>query len=307
MPRISKKLWILLIVLLIGISAAFMLLKSSTPSKVISPNTDFSGEENPEVTTLVGNLLGTASIQRIIISVGERKVKIEVYDNDTLVASNVFADGIVRPSTQFSLIKIDENDSREYIRWDQYAGPHQVETLILTVANDIVRPVITADYENEQWYMPFWSSRDNTYIGDEDGDGVAEIIEFVDEFPPDAPRLVDSELEKITKNEFPEDMKDNVWRIVSRENYGEGMGRKVIWNIYTLRNKDPLIFQKADREEYERITSSILKATKLVNDTVEGTPEIISRFDLSQDSIDFNNFVRDFWTQGQPYTEPFDK
>jgi len=280
--------------------------KSRQAAEKLMPSTDFSGETNPEVKTLEGDLLGKGYKQKVIVSVGERKVKIEVYDNGKLVASNVFSDGFVKPTMNYELIKLNKNISREYIRWDQYVGPHEKETHILTTKDSIVRPVFSADYDNKQWYAPFWSSRGETYIGDIDADGVAEIIEFVDEFPPEAPRLVDSEIEKITRREFPDDKKDDMWKIVSRENSGIGRGRKVIWNVYTRRNQDPLLFQKSNKEEYEKLTSNIIKAMKQVNETNQGTEQLISKYDLTQDSIDFNNFVRNFWTQGYPYAQPFD-
>jgi len=106
--------------------------------------------------------------------------------------------------------------------------------------------------------------------------------------------------------EFPDDKKDDMWKIVSRENSGIGRGRKVIWNVYTRRNQDPLLFQKSNKEEYEKLTSNIIKAMKQVNETNQGTEQLISKYDLTQDSIDFNNFVRNFWTQGYPYAQPFD-
>ena len=304
--RLPSKVLIGLSILIVAMALAFIAFNFTKPVKTLSPNTDFSDEINPEVNSLEGDLLGIGSKQRIEISVGERKVKIEVYDKDKLVVSNVFNGDLVRPTSQYTLIKIDEKSSREYIRWDQNSGPHQVETLILTTGNGIVRPVLAADYDNKQWYAPFWSIRDNTSIGDIDGDGISEVIEYVDEYPPDTPRLIDSEIEKITRDEFPDDKEDDMWKIISRENNGKGRGRKVIWNVYTIRNEDPLLFQKANKQDYEILTQNVFKAMKLVNEQVEGSQEVISRFELSQDSLDFNNFVRDFWTQGYPYTQSFD-
>lgn len=306
MAILLKKSWTifsLVIVALALVGYFFIPRRESEP--IIEPNTKFSDELDPKIETLEGDLLGIGSKQRIVIAVGERKVKVEVYEGDKLTASNVFDGGLVRPTSQYSLIKVNESQSREYIRWDQFSGPHQIETLILTTGSGIVRPVLVADYENEQWYAPFWSIRDNTYIGDIDGDGISEVVEYVDEYPPDAPRLVDVELEKIARDEFPDEKEDDMWKIVSRENYGDGRGRKVIWNVYTIRSDDPLIFQKANKEDYEILTQDVFKAMKMVNEQVEGSQEVISRYDLSLDSIEFNDFVRDFWTQGYPYTQPF--
>lgn len=303
----SRKIQFALLAILLTI-VGFIYLKHSklNNSPSLTPNMDFSGEPNAKTDTLEGDLLGTGSKQKINISVGERKVKIEVIENNKIVASNVFDYGLVKPTSDYSLIKIDSNKSQEYIRWNQYVGPHQVETNILTVGNGIVRPILAADYDNNTWYAPFWSSRDNTWIGDIDGDNISEVIEYVDEFPPDAPRLVDAELEKITKNEFPDDKEDDMWKIVSRENSGIGRGRKVIWNVYKVLSGEPLLFQKTNKSDYEKLTGDIIKAMQIVNQKVEGSQEVITKYQLTQESIDFNNFVRNFWTQGFPYSQPFD-
>ena len=311
--KLIKRFLTALFILALSLFTIGLIYENWTTSNVLTPSTDFSHEINTkaeteaetEAETIEGDLLGTGSKQKITISVGEREVKIEVIENGKVVASNVFDYGFVKPSTEYSLIKIDQNKSQEYLRWDQYVGPHHVETLILTTGDGIVRPALAADYENEVWYLPFWSSRDSTYIRDINDDGIAEVLEYADEFPSDAPRLIDPEIEKITRREFPDDLGDDMWRIVSRENFGEGRGRKVIWNVYTILNEDPLLFKKANKEEYEELTANILEAIKYASRETKYFPEVISRYDLSQESISFNNFVRDFWTQGFPYTEPF--
>lgn len=70
--------------------------------------------------------------------------------------------------------------------------------------------------------------------------------------------------------------------------------------------EDPLHHRvKANQEDYEKLSTDIFKAMNLVNETNPETTVIVSRYQLSQDSIDFNNYVRDFWTQGMPYTQSF--
>ncbi len=306
MVKNLKKPWVFAFILIVLVSGLMWFYKNQTIQNAITANTDFSGEPNAKTETLEGDLLGNGTKQKIDITVGERKAKIEIFENEKIVAANVFDYGLVKPTSQYSFIKIDQNKPREYLRWDQFVGPHQVETIILTTANGVVRPVLTADYENNAWYVPFWSSRDNTWIGDINGDGIAEVIEYVDEFPIDSPRLIDPEIEKITRNEFPDDKEDDMWKIVSRENSGKGRGRKVIWNVYKVLSDEPLLFQKTNKSDFEKLTSDILKAMSIVNQQVEGSQEIITKYALAKESIDFNNFVRDFWTQGFPYSQPFD-
>lgn len=296
-----KKYLVRIIILLALLSVAVWVYRGN----VLKSNNIQIGDLSTTTDVIEGDLLGTGSKQKIDITMDERTVKIEVFENGEVVASSFFDNGLVKPTSKYSVIKIDQNSSREYIRWDQFVGPHQVETLIITIGRGIVRPAIAADYDNEAWYAPFWSSRGQTYIGDIDNDGIAEVIEFVDEFPPDAPRLTDPEIEKITRREFSDDIEDDMWEIVSRENSGEGRGRKVIWNVYTILNNDPLLFEKADRENYERLTSKIIEEIQIMSQEVEGSTELISKYDLAQESIDFNIFVRDFWTQGSPYFDPF--
>lgn len=296
-------------VMIVLVFAGYAYLKRPTDEKTAtpSPNTDFSGEDNPEVRTLEGDLLGRGYKQKVQVSVGERKSKIEVYDKDELVASNVFTFGIIKPTGEYTIIKLDDKKPREYIRWDQYVGPHQVETNILAAKDKVIRPIIAADYDINAWYAPFWASRDNVSIGDLDEDGKSEIIEYVDEFPPDAPRLVDANLEKITRDEFPDDKEEDMWKIVSRENSGIGRGNKVVWNIYTMMDEDGPLYRKVTKDEYVLMTDKLFKAMDIVNANLDKPVKVLSRYDLSQDSIDFNIFVRDFWTQGYPFTQPFEE
>lgn len=301
MKRISKKILGIVISLLVLFSGIGWEYKSNN-----DPNTDLSSESNTTTEYIEGDFLGTGSKQQIAITMDERSVKIEAFENGSVISSGLFDNGPLKPSSAYSVIKINQNKPREYIRWDQFVGPHQAETFMLTINPNRVILASAADNESEVWYAPFWSSRGNTYIGDIDSDGIAEVIEYVDEFPPNAPRLVDPEIEKITRSEFPDELEDDMWSIVSRENSGEGRGRKVIWNVYTVTNEDPLLFEKANKEKYEKLTADIFNAMDMLNQEVEGSEEVMSKFDLAQDSIDFNNFVRNFWTQGQLNTFAFE-
>jgi hypothetical protein len=295
---------ILVLLLFAGLAAAFVYVRSGLNLDKPKQLNGVS-EKVEENQTFEADLLGVGRRQTVLITFSDKDSKIEVYDNNQRVAVQIFEDGLIRPAKEYSVIALDQAISREYIRWDQTAGPHHTETFLLALHEGKIRPVLAADYENDWFYMPFWTTRGFTSIRDLDGDGKMEVFEFVDEYPVDTPRLVDSEVEKIVRAEFDQNA-DFAWEIVSRENNGEGRGRKVIWNIYTLMDRELPIYRKLSKDEYVEKVEDIINAMNMVNDLVEDTEVVISRFDLDEDSITFNVAVRDFLTRGSMYTYPFD-
>ena len=126
-----------------------------------------------------------------------------------------------------------------------------------------------------------------------------EVIEFAEEYPPDSPRLVDPEAEKKTMEVFGDNGEDAI-KVFTRENYGIGRGRKVIWSIYSFTDKrETPVFVKLQGEEFETLVDKLIGAA---NEVEKNT--FMKYTDLKQDSIDFNIFVRKFWNQGSEYEFP---
>lgn len=306
----------LLILLIRFISGIFIYKQIDSRSAVTKKNE--GSIENPKISI---DMLGTGVAQKAYISYSDNEILIQVKDGDELVAKEELEKGKFKEPIVLSGVKLSTSDPKEYLHWVQTAGPHQFESFFFTVDNGKVVNLLGADLESELWYAPFWTSRgSDILIKDIDEDGFKEVVEFVDEYPPEAPRLIDDEIKQITKNEFDDDVEDDMWEIISRENSGEGRGFRAVWNIYSFVDAEKPYFRKLNNEELEDMTRILLKASPAYlgdstfsMNTEEGlfTPDpetdlsdTISRSQLTDNSIEFNEFVRDFWAGGY-YLEPF--
>jgi len=219
-------------------------------------------------------------------------------------------------TTFFKIVKLNEKSTKEYLQWNMVAGPHQIETVFLTVTGDQIEPIFSIDFEKETIYSPFYNSRGDLLVGDIDYDGSVEVIECVDEYPVYAPRLDDAEIDNIIREQFgdsgvgPE--ADDMREIIERENYGKGRGRKVIMAIHRFVDGETPYFRRLSPDEYEVIAGKVISAVEgIMKESADMTiPEgfetdsFMRYGDLEQDSKDFNEFVRSFWTYDKPYEFP---
>jgi hypothetical protein len=215
----------------------------------------------------------------------------------------------LRPSIKIKAIKLNNNSNKQYLRWDQAVGPHQFETHLFTVIGKIFVPIFAKDEFNQTWHYPFYTSRGETDIFNLDKDSIKELIEYRDELPPDAPRLEDLELKELTIKTFSEQGNTNqsgedAWTIVSRENEGKGRGKKVVWAAYSFVDEKIPYFIRLYNEEYDAIANPIVNALNEVFQKTEGVSKFMKYTDLTQDSIDFNLFVQQFWSRGWVYEFP---
>ena len=199
----------------------------------------------------------------------------------------------------YKAIKLNLNSNKEYIQWNRTAGAHQMETVFLTMNTGEILPIYGIDEIKNTAYLPFYTSRGDIVVGDLNDDGKMEVIEFAEEYPPDSPRLVDPEAEKKTMEVFGDNGEDAI-KVFTRENYGKGRGRKVIWSIYSFTDvKETPIFVKLQGNDFETLADKLVAAA---NEVEKDT--FMKYTDLTQDSIDFNIFVRKFWNQGAEYEFP---
>ena len=257
------------------------------------------------------DILGTGTPQTIIISQTPEGISFKIRDEFGNIITKELSGASTRLSSNYSAVKLDVNSPTEYIQWDLEVGHHHTETYFLTVQDSELVSIPSNDTEKQVWYEPFWTSRDFLVVGDMDGDGLVEIIEFVDEFPPDAPRLEDEDvrqsiIDAYEELGYPSRVANDSWKIYSRENEGLGRGRKVIWGIHTfIAGDSPSIRRLTEAEFNEKAQlikdMSAYMQSSIPAETAELLTEIISRNDLSQESIYFNEFVRDFWTEGVRY------
>lgn len=254
-----------------------------------------------------------------VLNVDEKEtgiVNMNLFDLEGNKIAELADDLYLLNTTLFKVIKLNEKNPKEYLQWNMASGPHQVETVFLTIDGDKIEPVLSVDFEKDTAYSPFYTSRGELLVGDADLDGSIEVIEFVDEYPVNAPRLNDPEIEKNIREQFgdlgDESVADSMIEIVKRENSGKGRGRKVILAIHRFVDAELPFFRRLPSDEYEVIAGKVISAVEGIMKESAGTtiPEgfetdIFMRYsDLEQDSKDFNEFVRKFWTHDKPYEFP---
>jgi len=244
-------------------------------------------------------------------------VNMELFDLEGNKIAGLLDGLYLHNTTLFKIVKLNENSPKEYLQWDMATGPHQIQTVFLTVIGDLIQPIYSMDFEKKTMYFPFYNSRGSLIVSDANYDGLVEIIENVDEYPVNAPRLENPEIENIVReaasnHNLSEDATKGLVEIMTRENYGKGRGKKAIMAIHSFVDEEIPYFRRLPPDEYEEIAGKLVFASEEVaeeikNDkTYEGlTTEIMIRYsDLEQDSKDFNEFVRNFWTFGRIYEFP---
>ena len=136
----------------------------------------------------------------------------------------------------------------------------------------------------------FWSGEvGDLWADDYDKDGILEVVEMVDEYPKDGP--LTEEIENITKETFEklgQKASDGALRVLRREQGGRG--NKVIWAIYKYNDR---YFEKQSEKDYD-------KYYVLVKDSISNLwteyPNIMKKSEMSKDSLEYNEFLRDYWS-----------
>jgi hypothetical protein len=233
------------------------------------------------------------------------KVYLQLYSQDGTFMAGMWNDNTLMPAADHQVLKLSSNSSKEYLRWDQAVGPHEIETLVFTLFSNKLHPVYSYNSKKQMIYAPFYTSRGSLEIRDFDSDGALEVVEFVDEYPVNAPRLNDPEIEAQVKDIYrrqnlDQEMLDGILKIIRRENNGLGRGKKVIWGIHEFVDSNPPSFLMLQDAELVSASNAVINT---LNDKTAGTPvdEVIPFSRLTKDSIDFNHFVRKFWTMDRTY------
>jgi len=316
----NKKFFIVSILLLLLIVGAFLTISANKTSVPDSEDTVLGDEASPRnensiIIDFDGD--GIGEILNVSEKEGEvvvKEVSMEVYNSEGTKIAELW-DGInLYPTTLYKVVKLNEDSDKEYLQWDMAVGPHEIETVFLTIVEDMVHPIYSIDFENNTMYTPFYTSRGSLVVADADYDGLVEIIENVDEYPVDAERLDDPEIEQMIKEQFSDQGLDQAsidgfTEIAMRENYGKGRGKKAILAIHSFVDAETPFFRRLPTDEYEEIAGKLVAASEAIANAEEQPPEgsgiesdaFVRYSDLDQDSKDFNNFVRDFWTHGRPF------
>lgn len=290
-----------------------------TPTKLHPYNSSYSPPEPPKLkddNSIEIDFDGDSLKESIkVIELDDGIINMEAYDSDGNIVADLWENLVLYPTSLFEVVKLDEKSQKEYLKWDMVTGPHHIETVFLSLYAGKIRPVFSMNFKDESMYTPFYTSRDELILLDIDGDKLSEVIEFVDEYPADAPRLNNPEIEKLvadlySKDDISEEYVKAHVEIVKRENHGLGRGRIVILGIHSFVDDKPPYFKKLEENEYPKLTDFLIKyyakqPVKYDNETSSLVDNRIIKYsELNDDSKNFNDLVRFIWTFGRPYTLP---
>lgn len=181
-----------------------------------------------------------------------------------------------------------KKDKNQFVSFDFSVGPHSSETMFfglfkLKTDGMGVLPVCLTDNVYGPSDCLFLSGEvGELIVKDLDNDGTLEVAETVDEYPKDGPITADTE--KMINEQFKnmsQDVANGMIRIAKREQGGRGS--KVIWGIYRYNGE---YFEEQLAQNYDKYFSLLIKIQQ----------DLIRKSDLSKDSLEYNEFVRKFWT-----------
>jgi len=186
-------------------------------------------------------------------------------------------------------------DKKQFVSYEFIAGPHSSETMFFGLFElkdetmGILPVCLTLDVLGASDCL-FWSGQVGSLIAEDfDKDGVLEVVEMVDEYPADG--QLTEEIENTTKDKFSDfgqEVSDDAISILKREQGGRG--NRVVWNIYRYAD---FYFEEQLDEDYD-------KYYVLVKDYMKSFypsyPTIMKKSEISKDSLEYNELMRDFWT-----------
>ncbi len=318
MSLINRKKAIVLIfsILLISGVVLFTTRKQNKPEIPNSPQTKQVATDKLQDESISVDFDGDGKSETVNVKeVEKNRVNMIAYNSEGEKIAELWDGMVLYPTTLYKVINLNTKSPKQYLQWNMATGPHQIETVFLTIVKDMIHPIYSFDFEKKTMYSPFYTSRGGIVVEDANYDGLREVIENVDEYPVNAPRLDDPKIEDMIRQEFSksglseEAIQGNI-KIVTRENYGKGRGRKVIMAIHSFVDASTPFFRRLPADEYEKIAGPLVAASidveKGPDDTADNwEDERFLRYgELEQDSQDFNAFVRDFWTHGRPFESP---
>ena len=191
---------------------------------------------------------------------------------------------------------LDKNSKKQFISYDFIAGPHSADTMFLGLreSNDgtkTILPICFVEVPQSALDCLFWSGEIGSLVVDDlDGDGFVEVVEMVDEYPSTS--KLSSEEEKAIVEVFNEqeigDFTNMAKTIAEREKGGRG--NRVVWGIYRYNGEYFVPQLGVNYEKYYPLVTTYLKRF------YKDYPIIMKKSEMSKDSLDYNEFMRDFWT-----------
>lgn len=198
-------------------------------------------------------------------------------------------------SNSAKIYTLDKDSKKEFVSYEFIAGPHSSRTTFFgmyklsTGQNSIVSICKTKGIKESSDCM-FWSGEvGSLLVNDFDKDGKIEVVEMVDEYPKDG--VLTKEEEDAIIKVFGSDDKETlegVTRIPKREKGGRG--NRVVWGIYSFNGE---IFEQQLGTNYEKYYKFVKEYLDLNLDY----PTVMKRGELSKSSLEYNEFMKDFWTK----------
>ncbi len=189
-----------------------------------------------------------------------------------------------------------KKDGKQFVSYEFVVGPHSSQTMFFglfelkTGGYGILPICLTRDVKSAYDCL-FWSGEVGSLTAaDFDNDGYLEVAEMVDEYPKDGP--ITPDIEKVINEEFKDlgqDVINKMTRIAKREQGGRG--NRVVWGIYRYDGEYFVPQIGASYEKYYPLVTTYLKHF------YKDYPMIMKKSEMSKDSLDYNEFMKSFWTK----------
>lgn len=185
------------------------------------------------------------------------------------------------------------NNTRQFVSFNFIVGPHSSETMFFALQDEAkaILPVCLTDQVKDEQDCYFWSGQsDELLVKDLDNDGNLEVVETVDEYPKNGPVAKDAlDATNEAFKDLGQDSLDGAIRVLKRESGGRG--KKVIWEIYQFNGN---YFEKQMGDKYNKY---YVLAKEYIESTYLTHPKVMQKSEMSQDSLDYNLFLRKYWTR----------
>jgi len=250
-------------------------LELSSLEKIDKLPIDLNGDDEKEYVVLVTPDDSSNYLKSII-----------AYDKSDIIIANLPSEITIKVpmSDSFKVFKLDENDPKEFFSLEFTAGPHQSDTMFFGLSGDKILPVCFKEIPEGPYDCLFYSGNVSYLpIKDLDGDGYVELVEVVDEYPGEGELSEEEEaaFDKVSEEEGDTEFTEGAEEIALREKGGRG--RSVVWVIFSYNGK---YFVPQDEDNYEKYYS-------LIGELIKNK---MKKSELSKDSLEYIEFVRDFWS-----------
>lgn len=188
-----------------------------------------------------------------------------------------------------------KNDKKQFVSYEFIVGPHSSQTMffgLFDLKNDkvgILPVCLTEDVQGATDCL-FWSGQVGELVADDfDKDGILEVVEIVDEYPKDGPLTEDinNAVDKAF-NDLGQKASDGALRVLKREQGGRG--NRVIWGIYKYNDS---YFEKQLDKNYDKY---YVLVKDYITNLYPNYPTIMKKSEMSKDSLEYNEFMKNYWT-----------